>query len=424
MIRATVARTATIGYAAGALAGGCVELLQPLHPFEILSVLRQLDGSSGVGRDAIVVVRTREGRGVNASMEGMSRSYVSLALLLTSALLLGGCATTPTPPSESPSTTVAVSPMPSPEPVVTEPVLAFGGDCDNVITGAQLSSVLGSSAAPRPDGVFDLFWLPSAETGGGLTCAWYANARGEDRIPGADYVWADVLASDQVPAATKQHYSTARCEGVYDGTVCHLGVESTGSWALVSTGLLEYNADVAPQALSDLASFVSANASEHPIPVAPEQTELWWATPDCEVIGDAVMLDEFFSNPAPGYWEGGPGAFDRILSDIGLQIECPWFTESFDEGDTWGTITITLAPGSGWLWDHMARIERESSNSDAPPVTAEDVEVAGATAARQLTYGEGQMMIVATDGSNILRVTSTAGGQVEAAERVLALLNG
>jgi hypothetical protein len=253
-----------------------------------------------------------------------------------------------------------------------------------------------------------------------VRCAWNANATGEDRIVGADDVWADVLASDQVAAATKDHYSVARCEGMYDGTVCRLGVDVAGSWTLVSTGILDYGAEVAPDVLAELASFVETNASEHPSPVPSVRTADWWPRPDCEALGAAIGLDEFFSNAAAGYWEGGPGAFERVLSDAGLQVECPWVSEYVKEGDTWGSLTVIVAPGSGWMWSEMRQIEQDGT-AEGPRVVSEDIDIAGAVAARQLTYGEGQEAILATDGTNIVRIMSTAGGPV-IAERVLASL--
>lgn len=334
---------------------------------------------------------------------------------------MAGCAASPTPGSTSATPIRTASPTASAETTSAQPVLAFGGECANVITDEQLTAVLGPEAGPRAEGGLDLFWLPSAETGGGLRCAWNANATGEDRIPGADYVWADVLASDLVPAATKEHYSSARCEGVYDGTVCHLGVESGGAWTLVSTGLLEYNDEVAPAALSELASFVSVNAREHPSAVASQRTAKWWTRPNCEALGIAIGLDGFFSHPKAGYWEGGPGAFDGVLSEAGLQIECPWVSEYLDEGDIWGTLIVTVAPGSGWMWPEMGRIEQNGA-AGGPPIVSDDVDVVGASEARQLSYGEGQGMIVATDGTNIVRVTVTSGDSVVATERVLASL--
>jgi hypothetical protein len=310
---------------------------------------------------------------------------------------------------------------PSPVSQLTEPLLAFGGDCANVITDTQLTGVLGPAAGPRTEGGLDLFWLPSAETGGGLQCAWNANAAEQDRVAGVSYVWADVLASDVVPAATKEHYSVARCEGVYDGTMCHVGVESGGAWALVSTGLQEYGDEVAPDVLGELASVVSSNARSYTSPVALPPDENGWARPDCEKIGKALIVDEFFSNPKPGHWEGGPDAFHRILSDTGLEVTCPWFSEYLDAKDVWGTLTVTVAPGSGWAWSEIGRIEGVGS-SEGPPVVSSEIQVVGAVAARQISYGEGQRMVIATDGTNIVRVEATTGDPVVAAQRVLGAL--
>lgn len=334
---------------------------------------------------------------------------------------MAGCAASPTPASTSATPLRTASPTASAETTSAQPVLAFGGECDNVVTDEQLTAVLGPEAGPRAEGGLDLFWLPSAETGGGLRCAWNANATEEDRIPGADYVWADVLASDVVPAATKEHYSTARCEGVYDGTVCHLGVESGGAWTLVSTGLLEYDAEIAPEVLTELASIVPANARGYVPPVASHRSEAWWARPDCEAVGLSIGLDEFFSNPTAGNWEGGPGAFDRILSDVDLQVACPWFSEYLNEGDIWGELTVTVAPGSGWMWPEMRRVG-QSEAAGGPPVVSTEVKVVGASAARMLSYGEGQQMAIATDGTNVVRVTVTRGDPIMATERVLASL--
>jgi hypothetical protein len=346
---------------------------------------------------------------------------LTVAVLVLAAAVLAGCVGPSGPTSASPTPSRTLSPAPSPEPATAQPVLAFGGDCANVITDAQLTGVLGPSAGLRPEGGLDLFWLPSAETGGGLRCAWNANATGEERIPGADHVWADVLASDRVPAETKEHYAIARCEGVYDGTVCYLGIESGGSWALLSTGLLEYNGEVAPQALSELASFVSVNAREHPSPVASQRTRNWWTRPNCEALGLAIGLDGFLSHPQAGYWEGGPGAFDAVLSEAGLQIECPWVSEYLDEGDSWGTLIVTVAPGSGWMWQAMRRIEQHGA-AGGPPIVSNEVEVMGASEARQVSYGEEQGMVVATDGTNIVRVAAYVGDPIAATERVLGVL--
>ena len=84
-------------------------------------------------------------------------------------------------------------------------------------------------------------------------------------------------------------------------------------------------------------------------------------------------------------------------------------------------MTVTLAPGSGWAWSQMSRVEANGA-TEGPPIVATDVQVEGATAARQISYGADETMVIATDGTNIVRVATDIGDPLVATERVIAAL--
>lgn len=284
---------------------------------------------------------------------------------------------------------------------------------------------MGVGAGPAPVTGLDLFWLPTAQAGGGVRCAWRA-----DMTAGGSYAtshaFVDVLSEAVVPAAVVQRYRAPICEPTYDAVLCHVGVPSNGAWALVTLGYLE-SADAAPPPeLAQIAAVVAENSAGHPAPRAPARTLAWWELPECDALDVDIDAATIIANSVGGYWEGGPGAFDRSLDAAGLWRDCPFFSDvSVIATEGGGDFSVTMAPGSGEWWSLISRIEIEDEDPATPSVTGRDVEIAGAVAARYIEYGVDQVMIVASDGVNILRVTGVSAGAdniVVATERALASL--
>lgn len=337
----------------------------------------------------------------------MPRRPVVLLSLALGAALAVGCspvertAETPTPsaPSEMPA-----SPTPTPTPTPTpnlEPVRAFDGDCDRMLTTEQRDELLGAGALARAEQY--LAWdadrpvevdFEPLGTLGGLACTWFAG-EGADLPEGVGNLTLTVVPAAEVSNEFAARYSVATCEPSYDANHCRLGRVVDDVWVGANAG---WGAVETPDEL--LGAAIEAVAANLPTATQPRRaaaTDDVWPVPDCVWLGEAMGLEELIGPYRHGYWEGSEQPEEVLLAAAGVFRACPLFSDGErmdDETDEFHILSPQVAPGLGWQWDELRGRAAESA--------VVELDVAGATDAFAVDWGYGQYKAFATDGVNVV----------------------
>ncbi len=319
-------------------------------------------------------------------MPTTSRSGWGVAVALAGLLVLTGCGggTASAPAPSEPSAAPSASADPAPAPAV----IAFGGDCANVIDPAPYAGADASAHhADPPSPILTL---------GGISCSWYGSSGSTLSI--------DVFPEHLVTGDLASKYGDPTCENAYDGLDCHVAGTANGTWVHVAMpALIESGA--APEGLQAALDDVLSRTGDWPAPVAETRTGLWWDPVDCEQLGALIDVagimqgTEFYAGYPTGF---GPSVSREILEREGVTAWCPWY--SYELGGIW----MRLYPGSGFQWAEVA----------GTPAT-----VAGAVEAVTIE-GPGASTLYATDGTNTVSVSEAPIPREELAARVLAALNG
>ena len=185
---------------------------------------------------------------------------------VSAALLLAACAGSP----------VAVEPLTTPVALATreavasvpgeQPQLAFDGDCDSVVTQAEIEGLVGADVTPLSDvtGGSGL----AVDVLGGLTCAW----GGGDY---ASYVFLTVIPARGLDATIAEYWypgGRPSCWGqneVGREGACYFGRVVADYW-LAGVFQVETGTDLLPtDSIDGLAAIVEERARDHPAtPVA------------------------------------------------------------------------------------------------------------------------------------------------------------
>lgn len=299
-------------------------------------------------------------------------------------LLLTACADSPstdrppaTPAEPSATTAHAVSVAPG-----EQPPLAFAGDCDNMVTDAEIDELVGADVPPLPTATGGS--ISSVDVLGGLMCAW----------GGLDYAFSVVLTvipagglEDRI-AAEFSYPGGLQCWGQDEtgaGGACYFGRIVEGYW-LAGLFTVESGTGILPaDSIDALAALVEERATEYPAtPVElPDGT---WEPMDCVALADGVAKELSTDGPeavsgatSGGYLGPGPVGAEAIVGFA----RCVWSDPSGFATD--------LTPGGGWA---MVRLTE-----------AEAIEVDGASAAVLQAQAEGASRIIATDGVNLAEIT-------------------
>lgn len=266
-----------------------------------------------------------------------------------------------------------------------QPPLAFAGDCDHMVTDAEIDALVGSDVPPLPAEAGGS--ISSVDVLGGLTCAW----------GGLDYAFSVVLTvipagglEDRI-AAEFSYPGGLQCWGqdaTGSGGACYFSRIVEGYWL---AGLFTVESGIgllAADSIDALAALVEERASEYPAtPVElPDGT---WHQTDCAALADGVAEQLGTDGPeavsgatSGGYLGPGPVGAEAIVGFA----RCIWSDPS--------GLTTDLTPGGGWA---MARLTE-----------AEAIEVDGASAAVLQEQAEGASRIIATDGVNLAEITVPA----------------
>ena len=323
----------------------------------------------------------------------------SLVAAAAAALFLAACAGSP----------VAGEPMTTPVPLGAtaaatlapgeQPSFAFAGDCDSMVTEAEIEDLVGADVTPLP--------VPSGgrasavEVLGGLVCGW----------GGGDYAWYVVLTV--IPAegleATIAEYAypggRPYCWGeneVGTGGSCYFGRVVAGYWLAGVFQVESGTGLVATDSIDGLAAIVEERATDHPAtPVAFPPG--MWKPMQCGALSAGVA--EKYPGES-GVISGttltglvGPGAPAATVT-VG-ELRCNWSNSH--------RFVTELMPGAGWAIDRL---------TDTAPIVVD-----GAVAAVVQQEDDGSARITATDGVNLAWITAPEGvSEVEAAAFLAAVM--
>lgn len=343
-------------------------------------------------------------------------------LVIAAVLLLSGCTSAPAAdpvatPTATPSATTTPTPTP---PAPAAGVVAFGGDCANVLTEEQVEEILGAGALPFSEWMANYdpdYRAPASsplERAGGIDCRWMAADDAEGLPEGVTQIGILAMPTDAAGGEEVALLADARCDPQYDATNCRLGRTSGATWVMARVGAyIETPPDELLVAALDAAE---ANLAEYPAPVAATREASWWAIRDCDELGEAIDLADFLGpDYRSGYWEGSPQHENFLLEAAGVGQFCQWSSDSsaIPEGEEHYIVSLTLEPGGHWRWTDLAADNRLPAD------------VRGAKDAIRFSTAETDRIASgttwATDGINVLQV-GVEGGHVDVriAERVLA----
>ncbi|RKE60282.1 hypothetical protein [Microbacterium sp. AG238] len=349
----------------------------------------------------------------------MLRRRVALVPLALAAALVVGCAPVDRA-AETPAPVLPAEAAPSPTPTPTpdlEPVLAFDGDCDQMLTSEQRDELLGAGLHTGAEHQrMDDADLPVAVdfdpvgTLGGIACSWFAD-EGTDLPDGVDALTVTVVPATEVSNEFAARYSVATCEPKYDSTSCRLGRVVGDAWIGASAG---WGPAEAPNDLLTAAiDAVSANLPTATQPRRAVATDDVWSVPDCIWLGEAMGIEELIGPYLHGYWEGSEQPEEVLLAAAGAFRTCPLFSdgERIDyDTQEFHILAPQVAPGLSWQWDEVRARAQESS-------TFVEVDVAGAADAFAVDWGHGSHKAFATDGTNVVSVYES---DLDLAAQVLA----
>lgn len=334
-------------------------------------------------------------------MSGRDVARASVVVMV--ALLVAGCAagpmSSPSPPGVSP-----IAPLTSPTPTVhSEPVLPFGGACDNIIPAVDAAPIVGADPA-RSIASADNEWRYPIETAGGIFCTW----------SGADeHLEVVALPAELVPVELQRMYASAECDVKYDWSECALARTVGDVWVLASF-LEGMEPPLVPiNELSTVLDVATSRAAAFASPEAVSRGDDTWDLPECSGLAAALGLETILGNADiyEGLGTEGPGPLDkRIAVSIGAMRECGWTTLEMP----FSQLAVFIEPNAGWSF------EAQRSRFDS----TESVDGLGAMSAfRNLEgYYYAQDLFV-TDSVNVLQIgLSPAGDDVDIAANVLSLL--
>lgn len=283
--------------------------------------------------------------------------------------------------------------------------IAFGGECDNVLSLDQVEVLLGggstlSAMTSRPS--------PGAGTLGGIECQWDLEDQSAAESEPTSLT-ISVFADADVPSGLAEEVADARCDPWYDSTVCRLGRAVDGAWIMAATSWLPTEPDSA--LLDSAITATSANLAKYSAPVRLAAEADWWALTTCEDLGERMGLRDLLGEGyVTGWWEADPSEQIefRVTASQGVEQVCEWFpdyTSGSASDATAGLISVTVWPGGGWDADNML--------AGGSPLS-----VPGAQ--RAVTDAEFPDVVRATDGVNALRVIADGADVADVTARLFA----
>lgn len=326
-----------------------------------------------------------------------------LGVTLLAAVALAGCAADPRSSLSSRSAT-PIAPVATPTPTIYfEPVLPFGGDCENILSSTDAAPIVGADPATSIASA-DIDWRYPIETAGGIFCTW----AGDD-----EHLEVVALPTESVPVELQQTYASADCDVKYDWSECALARTIGDVWVLAS--FLE-GMEAPPVPIEELDAVLDIAASRAAAFASPEAVTRvgdTWDLPECGDLASGLELQTILGNAEiyEGLGTEGPGSLDkRIAVSTGAMRECGWTTLEAP----FAQLAVIIEPNAAWSFE-----AQRSRNPSTEPV---DVLGAG-TAFRNLDGYSYEQDLLVTDSVNILQIgLSPSGDDVAVAAIALRLL--
>jgi hypothetical protein len=324
----------------------------------------------------------------------------SLVAAAAAALLLAACAGSPvagepaTTPVAPPATDAA-APVPG-----EQPRLAFAGDCDSVVTEAEIEGLVGADVTPI-SGLSGGSGL-AVDVLGGLTCAW----GGGDY---AFYVYLTVIPAEGLEATIAEYSypgGQPHCWGQNEaGTegACYFGRVVAGYW-LAGVFQVEEGTGLFPtDSIDGLAAIVEERASDHPATPVGFPAGMWEPM-ECGALAAGVAEEMSL-----GGLGAAPGSMSNGLAGPGMAGAGAAVGDSLCIWSDSHRFMTELMPGAGWAIERL---------TDTAPIVVD-----GAVAAVVQQEVDGSTRITATDGVNLAWITAAEGvSEVEAAAFLAAVM--
>jgi hypothetical protein len=328
-------------------------------------------------------------------------AFAAFALVAT--LALAGCAPSAEPVAEPDVPVVTPTPTRAPETGTAKPAQAFGGDCAQVLTDAQLIEIFGAyeprephsnptNANTRPDGslVTQL---------GGVNCHW------SDGTESATYG----LQASVVPAVSIET-AAVTLRGCPYGEMEPSCEFSTTASGLTFSGVLYGPTGATPAKLesivADLTGVFADNATSQIAYLPPIQAATAWPLDfDCASVVGIVKAGT--NNPALTYDEHGFNAYptpvERALWGSRETLACTWMSKTTQGSSEFSYFAFNYLGGAAWAADRTGR-----------PIEVEGVDFAG------LSDESGIINVV--DGVNWMQVDVAPGHDAETTATISALV--
>jgi len=271
---------------------------------------------------------------------GASAALVAIVLVVTALFATGAfarpeTAATPTStPTPAATSTPAETAAPADE---REPVVAFGGECANVMTEAEASAITGRDMV-----LSEFAWRDGAETVlGGIDCMWTSTT---EYMTGIVRVIAYPLAV--VPAEVDESLTLGCVPSGPDDSLldCAARTVAGDTWVFMTT-----RGDAAIGDVDALLATVGLRADALPSAVPAGRTPDWWTVPDCAALASEVDPSVVGHDRI----EPWPDGMTRMSSPP-TPYSIPWMTGSAREcallltsdSHQWG-IRMRFVPGGG-----------------------------------------------------------------------------
>jgi len=286
----------------------------------------------------------------NARIAGSLAAILVVAIAggvaATTTLSAPEIATTPSPsptatamPVPEPTTTPTPSATPAPEPGV--PVVAFDGDCSQMLTDAEVSNLLGSEASMMANQRLSTDSVASLALLGAMSCSWISDSADLTVIVAASTaVDPDLVAStSSVTCSSGQGCTMGRIEGDI-----WVGAQDTTYAENVETGFTAEEVSAAAARFDRVIALVSSKPHVAPVPTIGSVRPGSWVLSDCAALQgrlEAVTGVPLTTKPFNGNSLISNRLVDRVLVSSARVTTCAYR----DADDSRGAITVTLMPG-------------------------------------------------------------------------------
>jgi hypothetical protein len=245
---------------------------------------------------------------------------------------------------------------------ISAPAQLFGGDCDSVITTAQVNDIVGVDLSDDPDEVTGLLGDTEAKlTGaygfvtrqiGGLNCSWVGTGKGAPPFVSLTFVPANIVANldKQVNCADNNPDDSGSCS-------IDMVVDRVRIFGAIGQAGGEENLRIAAAVLA----IVTAAAAEQDGSVGHTRAEGEWPLPvDCDALDAGA---DIAGDPVDHMGDGASSIVYADLLNDGNNLRCDWSSgvAEYRSGGAWAEPTIAALPDTTEIdvagFDHVYKVK-------------------------------------------------------------------